>query len=136
MFSAKSLIESSEKNFAVVEWFHYRKEKFAGFKKYFKNYKDARAYAYLLAKSDNPSDEITEGSDESRVIREDEITDENGPSLWSRPYDSLIGYGYSDSGDGYSTVFYSVVKSFAGVENSWSWCFSDEPPAGEWSPRY
>ena len=141
--------------YAVVNWYNYRKEQIAGFNEYFEDYEEARRYAYKCAISEikqNCDEELynrilnkyeptsvwdtellKDISKEEYVITEKEITDNNGPC--DGPYDSLIGYG--NSSDGYSTIFYSVVKSFDGVENSWCKMDEDENEGSEeWVPRY
>ena len=146
--------------FAVVHWFNYRKEKSAGFKGYFVSYEEARKYAYKQAvgsidtseisvsllneilKEEAPTSEwnkdlVKKVSSEEYIITESEITDGNGGE---NPYNSLIGYG--NSSNGYCAMFFSVVKSFDGVENSWSECEDEECEEEEceneckWVPKY
>ena len=147
--------------FAVVNWYNYRKELNAGFNMYFESFEEARKYAYKKAvamintneyllnkilKADGPTSEwskelVNEVSPDEYIIMESEITDNNGRVS---PYNSIIGYG--NSSNGYSTTFFSVVKSFAGVENSWDdWEFDAEESDDEsgtigsdkkWVPKY
>lgn len=155
---------TSEEPFAVVEWYNYRKELFAGFRKCFNDYESARIYVFNCATNNAGylSDELKDSeeqkdnkyfvkrmfalkqetsklptADKERIyslhdddfgcciITEKEITDNNGDES---PYNSLIGYGCSDNG--YSTIFYSVVKSYPGVKNCWSE-FDDEDTDGK-----
>lgn len=136
---------ATQPKYAVVYYNNYRKELYAGFNKYFDDYEEARLYAFSTVEKSGESEYLypaisLPGSpmpdpEAVPIIREDQITDNNRPKS---PYDSLIGYGASK--DGYSTVFYYVVESFAGVENAWYEMNEDEntvvSESDEWVPRY
>jgi hypothetical protein len=120
-------------NYAVVHWYHYRKELSAGFIAAFDDFDAAQKYAYSLAHEDMKRYGTSE-----KVITEDEITDVNGPGKNGSPYNTIIGYG-GRYANGYSTRFYCVVEWFDGVTNSWDSYdddSDDDEDDDEWYPRY
>jgi hypothetical protein len=138
--SGGSLLLASSKlgyQYAVVQWYNYRKELGAGFIKGFHDKETAAKYAYCRAVEDAEEN----GDETKKVITEDEITDGNGPGKDGSPYAgrTIVGYG-GRSDDGYATTFYCVVPWFEGVENEWDQFKSDRyweaKHKGEWYPKY
>ena len=119
--------------YAVVHWFHYRKELSAGFRQGFVDFECARKFAYDCAYKDM----IRFGTSD-KVITEDKITDINGPGKDGSPYKSLIGYGGRRENE-YMTRFYCVVDWFEGVTNDrddWDESEGYKEEDGKWYPIY
>jgi len=153
-FNYITKIESSKKvqsgrgskfNYAVVEWFNYRKDLSAGFISGFSTFEEARSFAYDLANTDKKEwklQKIVTYVDYQKPPT-DKIDSVNGPGIYGSPYagETMIAYGASGSGEpGYSTLFYCVVPWFEGVENDWNDSEDDEYweelYGDEWYPQY
>lgn len=94
----------NQKKYAVVYYFNYKKESSAGFVRYFDLFSDACKCAYNMA-------EIDSKYKKTNIVMKEYDNDQSY-------YDIILSYGSFK--DGYSTVFYGVVESFSGVENSWN----------------
>jgi len=90
-----------------------------------------------MDRAHNDMERYNDDNDNARVITEDEISDYNGPGAGGSPYvqHTIVGYGGRNP-DGYSTMFYCVVKWFDGVTNGWDGEDKDSTSDSKWVPRY